>query len=68
MDIKGKTVLITGAGRGIGMKPEVLAKITAPVPVQRLGEPAEIAQAVGFIFANDFFTGRCLEADGGLRF
>jgi 3-oxoacyl-[acyl-carrier protein] reductase len=50
-----------------GMKPEVLAKVTAPVPVQRLGEPVEIAQAVGFIFANELFTGRCLEVDGGLR-
>lgn len=50
-----------------GMKPEVLAKVTAPVPLQRLGEPAEIAAAVGFIFSNDFFTGRCLEVDGGLR-
>jgi len=49
------------------MKPEALAKVTAPVPLQRLGEPAEIAQAVGFIFANEFFTGRCLEVDGGLR-
>ena len=49
------------------MKPEALAKVTAPVPVQRLGEPAEIAQAVGFIIANEFFTGRCLEVDGGLR-
>jgi 3-oxoacyl-[acyl-carrier protein] reductase len=50
-----------------GMKPEVLAKVTAPVPVQRVGEPTEIAQAVGFIFANEFCTGRCLEVDGGLR-
>jgi len=25
------------------------------------------AGAVGFIFENDFFTGRCLEVDGGLR-
>jgi 3-oxoacyl-[acyl-carrier protein] reductase len=50
-----------------GMKPEALAKVTAPVPVQRLGEPEEIAAAVGFIFANEFFTGRCLEVDGGLR-
>jgi 3-oxoacyl-[acyl-carrier protein] reductase len=49
------------------MKPEALAKVTAPVPVQRLGEPEEIAQAVDFIFANEFFTGRCLEVDGGLR-
>jgi 3-oxoacyl-[acyl-carrier protein] reductase len=50
-----------------GMRPEVLAKMTAPVPLQRLGEPEEIAEAVGFIFANELFTGRCLEVDGGLR-
>ena len=50
-----------------GMKPEVLAKVIAPVPVGRLGEPDEIARAVGFIFENEFFTGRCLEVDGGLR-
>ena len=49
------------------MKPEALAKVTAPVPLGRLGEPEEIAQAVGFIFENEFFTGRCLELDGGLR-
>lgn len=49
------------------MKAEALAKVTAPVPLGRLGEPTEIAQAVGFIFENDFFTGRCLEIDGGLR-
>jgi 3-oxoacyl-[acyl-carrier protein] reductase len=50
-----------------GMKPEALAKVTAPVPLGRLGEPGEIAQAVRFIFENEFVTGRCLEIDGGLR-
>jgi 3-oxoacyl-[acyl-carrier protein] reductase len=49
------------------MRPEVLEKLTAPVPLKRLGLPEEIAQAVLFIFQNDFFTGRCLEIDGGLR-
>jgi 3-oxoacyl-[acyl-carrier protein] reductase len=49
------------------MRPEVLEKMTAPVPLKRLGLPEEIAQAVLFIFQNDFFTGRCLEVDGGLR-
>ncbi|MDP9064305.1 MAG: SDR family oxidoreductase [Pseudomonadota bacterium] len=49
------------------MRPEVLDKLTAPVPLKRLGQPEEIAQAVCFIFANDFFTGRCIEVDGGLR-
>jgi len=49
------------------MKPEALARVTAPVPLGRLGEPEEIAAAVEFIFRDDFFTGRCLEVDGGLR-
>lgn len=50
------------------MRPEVLDKLTAPVPLKRLGQPEEIAHAVLFIFENDFFTGRCIELDGGLRF
>jgi 3-oxoacyl-[acyl-carrier protein] reductase len=50
------------------MRPEVLNKLTAPVPLKRLGLPEEIAHAVLFIFENDFFTGRCVEVDGGLRF
>jgi 3-oxoacyl-[acyl-carrier protein] reductase len=49
------------------MKPETLAKITAAIPLGRLGEPDEIARAVGFIFENELFTGRCVEVDGGLR-
>jgi 3-oxoacyl-[acyl-carrier protein] reductase len=49
------------------MRPEVLNKLTAPVLLKRLGLPEEIAHAVLFIFENDFFTGRCLELDGGLR-
>jgi 3-oxoacyl-[acyl-carrier protein] reductase len=49
------------------MRPEVLDKLTAPVPLKRLGKPEEIAHAVLFVFENDFFTGRCLELDGGLR-
>ncbi len=50
-----------------GMKPEVLQQALAPVPLKRLGEPEEIAHAVRFIFENDFFTGRCIDLDGGLR-
>jgi 3-oxoacyl-[acyl-carrier protein] reductase len=49
------------------MKPEVLEKVIAPVPLKRLGEPDEIAHAAQFIIENDFFTGRCLDLDGGLR-
>jgi len=49
------------------MRPELLEKMVAPVPVGRLGQPAEIAQSVRFIFENEFYTGRVLEVDGGLR-
>jgi 3-oxoacyl-[acyl-carrier protein] reductase len=49
------------------MRPEVLERMIAPVPLKRLGKPEEIANAVQFIFENDFFTGRCLDIDGGLR-
>ena len=50
------------------MKPEVLAKVVEPVPLKRLGEPEEIAHTAVYIAENDFFTGRVVEVDGGLRF
>ncbi|MGB5104171.1 MAG: SDR family oxidoreductase [Steroidobacteraceae bacterium] len=50
-----------------GMPPEMLEKVTAPVPLKRLGLPAEIGQAAVFIAENDFFTGRAIDIDGGLR-
>jgi 3-oxoacyl-[acyl-carrier protein] reductase len=49
------------------MTPETLAKVTAPVPLKRLGDPAEIARSAVFIVENDFYTGRTLAVDGGLR-
>jgi 3-oxoacyl-[acyl-carrier protein] reductase len=49
------------------MRPEMLEKLSAPVPLKRLGRPEEIAHAVRFIFENDFYSGRVLELDGGLR-
>ena len=49
------------------MRPEILDKLTAQVPLRRLGDAAEIAAAALFIVANDFFTGRCIDVDGGMR-
>ncbi len=49
------------------IKPEIMEKITAQIPLRRLGEMSEISQTVGFIIANDFVNGRILEIDGGLR-
>jgi len=50
-----------------GMPPEMLDKVTAPVPLRRLGLPEEIGHAAVFIAENDYFTGRALDVDGGLR-
>lgn len=50
------------------MKPEVLEKVTAPVPLKRLGQPEEVAHTAVYIAENDFFSGRVIDLDGGLRF
>lgn len=49
------------------MKPEALDKMTAGIPVRRLGLPEEIGHTCAYIFENDYFTGRVIEMDGGLR-
>lgn len=49
------------------MKPEARERLIKAVPLQRLGEPEHIARSVLFIFENDYFTGRVIETDGGLR-
>lgn len=50
-----------------GMPPEALAKVTAGVPLGRVGEAREIYLALKFIFECDYFTGRCVDVDGGLN-
>ncbi len=47
------------------MRPEMLEKLIAPVPLKRLADPGEIADAAAFVVGNEFFTGRCLDIDGG---
>jgi 3-oxoacyl-[acyl-carrier protein] reductase len=49
------------------MPPEMLEKMTLPVPLRRLGVPEEIAHTAVYIAENDFFTGRSIDIDGGLR-
>lgn len=49
------------------MKPDALDKMAAGIPLKRIGKPEEIAQSALFIFENDYFTGRVIETDGGIR-
>lgn len=50
-----------------GMKPEALKNMLRGVPLGRTGTQDEIYAGVKFIFECDYFTGRCLDIDGGLR-
>jgi len=49
------------------LKPEAHERITGAVPLRRTGTVEELAHAVEFIIENDYFSGRILELDGGLR-
>jgi len=49
------------------MPQKAIDRITAQIPLGRLGLPAEIASTVRFIFENDFISGRDFAIDGGLR-
>jgi 3-oxoacyl-[acyl-carrier protein] reductase len=47
--------------------PMVKDKIVSTIPLRRFARPEEIARAALFILQNDYYDGRILEIDGGLR-
>ena len=47
--------------------PKVKDKIVSTIPLRRFGKPEEIARAALFILQNEYYDGRILEVDGGLR-
>ncbi|MFA5678900.1 MAG: SDR family oxidoreductase [Pseudomonas sp.] len=49
------------------MKPEALERMTAGIPLRRMGKPEEIAHSAAYLFENDYYSGRILELDGGFR-
>ena len=49
------------------MKPEAKERFVQMIPAKRTGMVEELADAVNFIVKNDYYTGRVLELDGGLR-
>jgi len=50
-----------------GMRPDVLEKMLKGVPLRRAGSMQEMFLAVKFIIECDYFTGRCIDVDGGLQ-
>ena len=49
------------------MKAEARERFVQMIPAKRTGQVTELADAVNFIVKNDYYTGRVLELDGGLR-
>jgi 3-oxoacyl-[acyl-carrier protein] reductase len=56
----------TGMTRNI--PPIFLERIEKESPVGRFGRLDELADGLRFIIENDYFSGRVLDLDGGLRF
>lgn len=49
------------------MPPKILERTISTIPLKRLARPEEVADAALFILKNDYYNGRILEIDGGLR-
>lgn len=45
--------------------PEKMAEFKASTPLQRVGQPEEIAAAIGFLVDNLFMTGETIDVNGG---
>lgn len=48
--------------------PLFLETIRRRTPLQRYGTPEEFGHAIQFVIENDYFNGKVLDLDGGLRF
>jgi len=48
------------------MPENVLEQIVAKVPMKRLGQTHEVAEAVLFLIKGDYITGQCINVNGGL--
>jgi 3-oxoacyl-[acyl-carrier protein] reductase len=63
--------LIEGGGTlpdgGSDDEEQTREKLTARVPVGRLGRPEEVAQVVCSLVANPFLTSQTISVDGGMH-
>ena len=51
----------------VSLREDIKEKFTKSVPLRRFADPSEISEGALFILRNDYYTGRTLEIDGGVR-
>ena len=51
----------------VSLRDDIKEKFVKCIPIRRFAEPTEMSDGVLFILKNDYFTGRMLEIDGGVR-
>ena len=61
-------LIMTDMTREFLSKPEIYAKMTAEIPMRRLGEPEELVGPIVLLASDDssFMTGQIVYVDGGL--
>ena len=65
-------VRVNAVAPGLAMKPETMTEerwlaLADSVPLRKAGSPADIADAVIFLFKHEYITGETLVVDGGYR-
>ena len=51
----------------VSLRDDIKEKFTKSIPLSRFADPSEISDGAIFILKNEYFSGRILEIDGGVR-
>ncbi len=65
--VAGVAPRFTATEMVVSLRDEIKEKFVNSIPIRRFAEPTEMSDGVLFILKNDYFTGRMLEIDGGVR-